>query len=136
MARPSSHTSPSPAPGDWNSDAKPCSVGVLSWWGDTGAVHVRPSSLENVRRRSYASLPPAAFDCSQCAASDPSASLTTEGTSAQFTNQSSPDATVRAGDQPDAVRSANFNATVAPPVRSTQLRSSRSPCALNCGWPL
>ena len=50
---------------------------------------------------------PAPLFCSQCAASVPSARRTTDGTSAQLTNQSVPDATVRAGDQPVAVRSEN-----------------------------
>ena len=65
---------------------------------------------------------PAALFCSQWATSVPSARRKTDGTSAQLTNQSLPDATVRGADHPDAVRSANFNAAVRPSC-SIQLRS-------------
>jgi hypothetical protein len=47
---------------------------------------------------------------SQCAASEPSASSTTEGKSAQLTNQFSPSAAVRVSDHPAPSRAANLNA--------------------------
>ena len=90
-----------------------------------------PASFENAIRTSYASLATSVF-CSQCAASVPSSSRTTEGTSAQFTNQSVPDAAVRGSDQPDAVRCANFNSDVWPCV-SIQLTMAESPVTVSCG---
>ena len=59
----------------------------------------------------------------------------TEGTSAQFTNQSVPEATVRASVQPASVRSEKRKLAVSP-ERSTQLSTTRSPCVDSCGWAL
>ena len=70
--------------------------------------------------------------CSQCAASVPSDSRITEGTSAQLTNQSEPEATTRAAVQPLVVRSANFNVAV-DPDRSIQLRSTPRADVESCG---
>src|SRR5687768_10857308 len=105
-----------------------------SWCGEVAWVHERPSSLENARRTSYA-YGLAALTLSQCAASDPSASRTTDGTSAQFTNQSRPAATLRASDHPVGVRSATLSVASALMI-SIQLRSSLSPSTLNCGCAL
>src|SRR5262245_772413 len=49
---------------------------------------------------------------------------TTDGTSAQLTNQSSPEATWRGSDQPLVVRSANLSEAVSPDC-SIQLRIAR-----------
>ncbi|GMV20456.1 MAG: hypothetical protein AMXMBFR57_04050 [Acidimicrobiia bacterium] len=59
----------------------------------------------------------------------------TDGTSAQFTNQSVPDATVRAGVHPSPVRSAYFNDAV-PPWRSIQLSNTPRDETVNCGASL
>ena len=59
----------------------------------------------------------------------------TEGTSAQFTNQFAPDATVRASVQPLSVRSEKRKVALSP-ERSTQLSTTRSPNADSCGWAL
>ena len=56
----------------------------------------------------------------------------TEGTSAQLTNQSRPEATVCAAVQPVAVRSANFNVARSP-ARSIQLTSTPRFETVNCG---
>ena len=50
----------------------------------------------------------------------PEGRRSTDGTSAQFTNQSRPDAIVRAAVQPEAVRSENFSVARLPD-RSIQL---------------
>src|SRR5207237_1237221 len=57
------------------------------------------------------------------------------GTSAQFTNQFAPLATVRGSVHPLSVRSEKRNVAFSP-VRSTQLRTARSPSVDNCGCPL
>src|SRR5438552_9502694 len=59
----------------------------------------------------------------------------TDGTSAQFTNQFVPLATVRASLQPLSVRSAKRSVALSPD-RSTQLRTMRSPSADSCGCAL
>jgi len=64
-----------------------------------------------------------------------SARRTTDGTSAQLTNQSVPVATVRAADQPPAERSANRNVALSP-LCSTQLSNTPSFETDNCGCPL
>jgi hypothetical protein len=73
--------------------------------------------------------------CNQCATSSPLASRTTEGTSAQFTNQSVPEETSRGADQPVAVRSAKRSVAFWP-SRSTQLRSCPCAEAESCGCAL
>jgi hypothetical protein len=72
---------------------------------------------------------------SQWAAIDSCGRGITDGTSAQFTNQFVPDATVRASLHPASVRSENLRAALSP-ARSIQLSTTRFPCADNCGWPL
>ena len=59
----------------------------------------------------------------------------TEGTSAQFTNQFEPVATVRASVHPLSVRSEKRKVALSP-ERSTQLNTTRSPSADSCGWAL
>src|SRR6185436_4368212 len=108
VARPSSHTRPRPAPGAWKSVAKPCWVSVRSWCGLTGVVHVAPRSLEKASRRSYASGS-GLFASIHAAASVPSPSGRTDGTSAALTTRSLPEAAVLGADHPDAVRSENLN---------------------------
>ena len=56
----------------------------------------------------------------------------TDGTSAQLTNQSRPDVTVRASLQPVAVRAENFRVARSP-VRSIQLRSTPRNDTDSCG---
>jgi hypothetical protein len=65
VRRPSSHTNPTPfAIG--NVETKPCSVGVSSVCGVTGAVQVAPPSALCATRMSYAKSAPARRT-SQCA---------------------------------------------------------------------
>ncbi len=59
-------------------------------------------------RTSYEYTEPGIF-CSQCAVSRPSAAGTTDGKSAQLTNQSSPAATVRAALQDEPCHVANLS---------------------------
>src|SRR5262245_58677397 len=59
----------------------------------------------------------------------------TDGTSAQYTNRSVAEATLRAADQPPVVRSENFSVDVGPD-RSTQLRMTPRSDADSCGCPL
>ncbi|PYQ97647.1 MAG: hypothetical protein DMF94_31610 [Acidobacteria bacterium] len=84
-----------------------------------------PPSFDHDSSNAYASgsSPYCRF---QCAASVPSASARTEGTSAAFVTKSDPDATTRGSDHPDGVRSANFKMVRASAV-SSQLRMARSP---------
>src|SRR5688572_2137567 len=134
MARPSSQTRPRPPPGIWNKDANPCSVCVPSLCGVNEDAHVLPSSFERARRTSYAYVPAPLF-CSQWAYSEPSASRSTDGTSAQLTNQSRPLAAVRAGVQPCPVRSENFNVARSP-AGSIQLSNTPRADTVNCGCAL
>src|SRR5688572_13698365 len=134
MARPSSQTRPRPPPGIWNKDANPCSVCVPSLCGVNEDAHVLPSSFERARRTSYAYVPAPLF-CNQWAYSEPSSSRSTDGTSAQLTNQSRPLATVRAGAQPWPVRSENFNVARSP-ERSIQLSNTPRVDTVSCGCAL
>ena len=59
----------------------------------------------------------------------------TDGTSAQLTNQSAPDATVAGADQPSAFRSDHLSVAEAP-SRSIQLRSAPRDETVNCGCAL
>ena len=63
----------------------------------------------------------------------PEGRRSTDGTSAQLTNQSRPDAIVRAGVQPEAVRSANFSVARSP-MRSIQLTRTPRLDTDSCGW--
>src|SRR5262249_25101102 len=108
VARPSSQITPTPASRVGKSVANPCCVVVPSWCGDTGAAHVAPLSFDHDILMSYASRCTSVF-CSQCATSVRSSTRTTDGTSAELTNQSLPDATLRGSVQPFAARSANFS---------------------------
>src|SRR5690606_7869302 len=74
--------------------------------------------------------------CSQCPTSDPSARRSTDGTSAQLTNQSVPEATVRTSDHPAAVRSANFSEARLFSPRSIQLINTPLSETVNCGASL
>src|SRR5688572_11743129 len=134
MARPSSQTRPRPPPGIWNKDANPCSVCVPSLCGVNEDAHVLPSSFERARRTSYAYVPAPLF-CNQWAYSEPSSSRSTDGTSAQLTNQSRPLATVRAGVQPWPVRSENFNVARSP-ARSIQISNTPRADTVSCGCAL
>jgi hypothetical protein len=106
LSRPSSHTSPnrgSPVrPGEQRREAV-LRARLVVVRGE-GVVHVRPLSCEVESRRSYASN--RRVDVLQpLRTSVPSARRDTDGTSAQLTNQSVPEATVWARDHPVAVRS-------------------------------
>src|SRR6185503_19340362 len=70
---------------------------------------------------------------SHCATSVPSVRRDTDGTSAQLTNQSAPDATVCARDHPAAVRSANLSVVVPVLPVSSQLTTSPPGCRVICG---
>src|SRR5262245_60332719 len=59
----------------------------------------------------------------------------TDGTSAQLTNQSLPDATVRGADHPALVRSAKRRLAFGP-SRSIQLRITPREDVESCGWAL
>src|SRR5689334_17057844 len=134
IARPSSQARPRAAPGICKRDANPCSVFVPSECGVNEGDHVLPSSFECAKRTSYAYVSGPLF-CNQWATSSPPASRMTEGTSAQFTNQSVPDATSRAVDQPDAPRSENRSVAFGP-SRSIQLRSRPRSEDDSCGCAL
>src|SRR5215211_7366310 len=129
-ARPSTHTAPSLPSASGSSETKPCSVCVPSVCGTTARPHVFPPSFERATFTSYAYVPAPLFT-SQCAASDPSASATTDGKSAQLTNQLSPSATVRASDHPEGSRDAKRSAYVCSPLLSTQLRMTRPSVPVN-----
>jgi hypothetical protein len=72
------------------------------------ALHVFPLSFEYDSRTSDPDVP-APLVWTHCAASVPSASRITDGTSAQLTIQSSPDPTVVGSDHAAPLRSANFS---------------------------
>src|SRR5690606_20540415 len=95
--RPSSQTAARAPAAAGNNETKPCSVAVPSRCGTTWPVHVAPPSAERATCTSYAYVP-GPLRTSQCAASEPSGSATTDGKSAQFTKKCGPRATVRAAD--------------------------------------
>ena len=120
-------------PGISNSDAKPCCVFVPSWCGmnerrPRPAIVTRVGEAAGCRPRFAASV-----TCSQLRGERPvGRGGCTEGTSAQLTNQSVPDATVSAPDQPFAVRSANLSVAVSPDC-SVQLARTPRDDDVSCG---
>src|SRR5262245_57994210 len=104
---------PSPPAGSWNNETNPPSAGVLSRCGVCASDQVAPPSEEVLTCTPYVEscllISPI-----QWAARVPSASRTTEGTSAQLTNRSTPSTIVRGSDQPLSDFAANRSRCVPP----------------------
>src|SRR5437867_7924916 len=104
MLRPSSQMAASLASGVGTIETNPCRRFLPSRCGISGLLHVVPPSLESTRLTSYASDRGPTLATNQSAASVPSESTASEGTSASLTNQLAPRAIVLGADQPWAPR--------------------------------